>query len=43
MRFGPDIDLCPDTGHLISVRADPVELVQFDTTLWNKLLADQAE
>jgi len=23
--------------------ADPVELVQFDTTLWNKLLADQAE
>jgi hypothetical protein len=23
--------------------ADPIELVQFDTTLWNKLLADQAE
>lgn len=23
--------------------ADPVELVQFNTTLWNKLLADQAE
>ena len=23
--------------------ADPVELVQFDMTLWNKLLADQAE
>lgn len=23
--------------------ADPVELVQFDTTLWNKLLANQAE
>lgn len=27
-RFEPNVMLCPDTGHLVSVRADPVELIR---------------